>query len=305
MSSTETENPPVEGETAPVVVDLSNLSDARIEDQEGFKKSLATLLDLAKGAVREAKRYTNATKSLAEARVAIRSFIIRTDGFPDWAASSDAYSVAVATAETPVLAPLGADATRRLNQAVRQHVKRNYLLPGIVGYVLTHADNKPKLEAEATRWGQGQLDREAILTGPSADLVREVRKHYTAAKLTLPEGPFGETNPGSGGNPGPGQGTPSSALQSLLGSLDGIGQIVPRYGVVGLLATATAISKKLVDGKTSEVKDRPMVIKNLKRVAAICTTTAAMLDPSASASDADEKAMEDAYYDATADKIDD
>lgn len=300
MSAIEHENPTTTEET-PVVVDLANLSDARIEDIPAFEVARATLLDAAKAAVREAKRYTNATKALAEARVAIRSFIVRSNGFPDWAASSDAYSVAVSTAETPVLAPLGADATRRLNQAVRQHVKRNYLLPGIVSYVLTHAPAGvgDKLADEATRWAAGE--RDAVLTGPSVTLVSEVRKHYKAAELTLPDGPFSHTQPSTGGSGGPGPASPSSALTSLLSSLEGVKQIVPRYAVMGILSTASAVSRKLLDGKMSDIQDRPMVVRNLQRISTICLVTAKTIEGKADAKD--EQSMMEAYFDEATDKI--
>lgn len=306
MSATEHETP--EATTAPAV-DLENLSDARIEDQEGFKATLVTLLAAAKKAVTEAKRYTTATKALAEARVQIRSYVIRSNGFPDWAASSDAYSVAVSTAETPVLAPLGADATRRLNQAVRQHVKRNFLLPGIVGFILTHVDpeKKPGLADEVTAWAEADasgkpLNRDSILTGPSQALIKEVRKHYDAAQLTYPEGtPFAEgtSNPPT---PGPGPVSPSNAVTAVTKALEGLDQVDPRYAVLGLLSTATALSKKL-KATTGEVKDRTLIIKALERVAVIAETTAAILDPSQTVQEKHEKTMTDAYFSEASDKI--
>lgn len=277
---------------------LDGLDDVRVADKEGFTSALSSLLALGKRLTTEYKRYTNAAKEVAAARVAIRPFMVLPTGFPDWAGQSNGYKAAVEQAEFSLYVSLGPDGKRRLDQAVRQHVRRSYLLPGIVGYVLAHTNG---LADEYARWvgdtDNGVTpDQDAILTGPSDALIHEVRKHYNAAGLNLPDGPFAEkvADVPSGG---PGAGDPPSAIAALDVGLGGLSQIVPDIGVNGLMRATSDVSVRLIEAKGSELKNRPGIVANLQRIAEIASLTAKLVngdDPEHS--DRDEARLVSLYW---------
>lgn len=262
-----------EPNATPTIADvLDNLDDVRVPDREGFTTALDHLLKMASGLATEYTRFTNKAKEMAEARVRIRPFMILPNGFPDWAGTSNGYKAAVESAEFSLYVKLGPDAKRRLDQSVRQHVKRSFLLPGIVGYVLTHGNG---MSDEATTF---ESDPDAVLTGPSELLIREVRKHYEAAKLNLPDGtPFAIRGVTSNGGGGPNASDPPSVLKALEDGLGGLAQIVPDIGVGGLLRATSDVSRRLVEAKGSEIKNRPAIIANLHRIAEIASLVEKLL----------------------------
>lgn len=303
MSTEAIETPAVD---API--DLDNLPDGRIEDKTRFQQAHDALIHAASRAVTEWQRATNAAKALAAARVNVRAtLLLGASGLPDWGATSDAYRIVVSDAENGILAKLGADAKGRLQASVRQHVKRSMLLPGIVAYVLSHGSDA-KLAAESERWGKDTdlvnltSEQLAVLSDPSASLINAVRRHYKAAKLDIPAGPFqkeGDVQGGTGGGNPPSD--PPSVLSTLDNALGGLGEIVPRFATLGLLRASSDVSQKII-GSQSDIENRPTVIEHLQRIAEIASLTAKVLDGKGNEQDAAKLAAD--YFDPESDKVD-
>lgn len=273
---------------------------SRILDAGRFMSWLGRLRDAAEQAIEVAQSYTVVTKAVAEARVGIRSTIMRPNGFPDWAADSDVYRQVVSIEEGKTFAKLTADSKTRLVNAVKQQVKRNYLLPGVVAYVLTSEAN---FGEELDKWN-GENGRDRVLSDPSEHLKGRVREHYTACGLDVPEGPFKEKKAATAPTPGPdANDKPESALEVLGEALGGLSQIVPQYAVLALLQALTDVSRGLVEGKPGAIEARPKVVENLHRICTIADITALMIDGKLTGEEFD-KSSEDLlalYFDPNAD----
>lgn len=285
-ADTATEETPAPAPTIETV-DLSTFEDeTRVKDTDAFRAFMAgEWLTAVKAGAREAVRATNAAKALARARVTARGFLIRASGFPDWSGDSDAYKRSVSVTEYPIMSGLDRDTKARLDGSVRQHVKRSFMLPTIVQWILT---NEANFGDELTKY---DADASSVLGDPSAALKSRVRAHYRAAKLTLPDGPFQEGAPAPR-NPGNPDEEPQNVLASLKDALGGLTQIVPRLSTAAVLQTLTVISAKLIEGKINEVEGRPKVIAQLERLGVIATQTAAAVKGDVY----DEEALKAAYW---------
>ena len=247
---------------------------SRITDAGRFMSALSRLREACESAVAEAIAYTNVTKAVAEARVLIRSTIMRPNGFPDWSADSDVYRQVVSIEEGKAFAKLTTDSKTRLVNAIKQQVKRNYLLPGVVAYILTTEAN---FGEELDKWN-GEDGRDRVLSDPTEKLKTRVREHYSACGLDVPEGPFKEKKAAAPVTPGPDAGdNPESALDTLTEALGGLTQVLPVYSTAAILSTVSDLAKGLT-GKTGAIDGRPKVIDNLHRIGFITETLASMLD---------------------------
>lgn len=274
--------------------------DSRIKDAGRFMSWLGKLHEAAELAVDTAIHYTNVTKAVAEARVGIRSTIIRPNQFPDWSADSDVYRQVVSIEEGKVFAKLTNDSKTRLVNAIKQQVKRNYLLPGVVAYILTNEGN---FGEELDKWN-AEDGRERVLSDPSEKLKGRVREHYSACGLDVPEGPFKEKRAAKPATSGPDAGdNPTSALETLGEALGGLSQITPQYATLALLQATSDLSSNMLEGKPGAIEGRQQVIANLKRIAQIAQGTADMIEGNVSGEDFD-KSMESlvaAYFDSKTD----
>lgn len=263
--------------------------DSRIVDETRFAAAKEKLLQCAKSAVAATNRFTNAAKGLAAARVEIRSLIITKGEFPDWGALSDQYRVAVSVSENEVLAPLDAASKRRLQDAVRQHVARTYLLRGVVTHIVT---NEPNFADERAMVESGDIEK--LIGDPPNALKTRVRQHYRSASLKVPT----EYEVGTPAPETP-DATPENAVTALMSALEGLGKVVPHYATLGILRTTSDVSRVLTSGKTSDVENRPIVVDHLKRIATIALLTAKHLESKSDS--ADREKLDAAYFDTTKD----
>lgn len=306
---TDTETQEAQDTSAPA---LPELTDARIEDADGYWSALASLLKAAKNAITAQKRADNAVANLAEARAMIRSFIILSDGMPDWSANSDAYSQAVQNAENALYVNVPASLKNRLSAATRQQVRRKYLLPAVVEYVLRTVNG---LGDEATLWfgepaedggyvprtdAETEAARGKVLADPSNKLCNTVRHHYRARDIAIPDGPFQDvvtpTDPGD-------VTAPPSPLTALQTAVSGAGQIVPRFGVIEALHLLSTVSAKLVAENTKEIENRPQVVTVLARIRDIADITNRVVDPAGQATDEETENLKVLYFNTETDKV--
>lgn len=274
--------------------------DSRIQDKGRFMSALAKLQEACQSAVDVAVSYTNTTKAVAEARVLIRSTIMRPNGFPDWAADSDVYRQVVSIEEGKIFAKLTNDSKVRLVNAIKQQVKRNYLLRGVVVYILTHEEN---FGAELDKWNE-EDGQDRVMSDPSEKLKDRVRTHYGACGLDVPEGPFKEKKAAKPSTPGPDAGdNPTSALETLGEALGGLSQITPQYATLALLQATSDLSSNMLKGKPGAIEGRQQVIANLKRIAQIAQGTADMIEGNVSGEtfDAAMESLVAAYFDSKTD----
>lgn len=278
--------------------------ESRVVDPEGYATFVANWTKLTARAVSEFKRATNAIKTLAQARAEARTFVIRASGFPDWAGDADAYKLGVSEAEKGIKASLSADDARRLDASVRQQVRRLYMLPTMVGYIVEH---EPNYAEEKAAWAKtdeagNYPERASVLSNPSQRLKIRVREHYAAAGLDmLPGTAFHDATVtgGQGGNTGDAGDVGKSALTSLRESLGGLAQIVPAMSLLAILETVSAISTTLLAGAAKDTERRPLVVKTLHRISTIALLTAKGLD--GKGEDTDGKVLSAAYWDAEKD----
>lgn len=276
VEETEQSDESPQGEESPAFdpATASFEDNSRITDAGRFMSALSRLREACESAVAEAIAYTNVTKAVAEARVLIRSTIMRPNGFPDWAADSDVYRQVVSIEEGKAFSKLTPDSKTRLVNAIKQQVKRNYLLPGVVAYILTTEAN---YGAELDKWN-GEDGRDRVLSDPSEHLKGRVREHYAACGLDVPEGPFKEKKAAKPVSPGPdADDNPESVLETLTEALGGLGQVLPVYSTTAILATVSDLSRRLLSVKGA-IDGRPTVIQNMHRASWILDNTAHMLD---------------------------
>lgn len=279
-------------------VAASSAEELRVSDAEGFFGAVSALTDAARNAVSTAKRYATAVDHLAAARVAVRSFIIRANGFPDWAADTDAYKTVIGGRESTILSKLSTDDAGRLRAATRKAIGRKHLLPAIVRYVILHEEAFEDMRGSiATDEGW-----ETIMSNPSPELASRVRDHfrYCCEKgLTVPDGPF-KANEGETPTGGPSPGDPPNPAAKLTEAVGSIETLAPAVAMALLLKGLSSLSRKLVDGKTTEVKNRSDVISRAHRVALVAGLTADALEGKLPANG--EDMLSAAYYDPNKDK---
>lgn len=242
---------------------------SRVDDPEAMLALVPEWEKLAERAVTEAKRYRGATSALAVKRVEARSHVILANGFPDWAADSDAYKQAVRAAESSAMAKLTKQAGRDLGNATKQQVRRVALLPGVVGWILTHENG---FGDEAAVWAD---DRDAILSGPSDKLKNRVRAHYAAAGLKLEHPAFREKVADTSAGPG---NEPTNPLETFRGGLGTLEQITPRFSVSAILETTSAVCAALIESRGGEIEGRTEIMEQLARIATLAMETASALD---------------------------
>lgn len=297
MSIVENETPAeADAPVAPVTIETVDLSktddESRVSDEPQFRALLSEWQDAAKAAVRETNRYTNAVKALAALRVHARSFLIRKDQFPDWAGAGDLAKRTTGIAEAAIKANLSQDAATRLDQNVRAHIKRTYMLPEVIGYIVTHEDGHEDMRAA---WESGDEGVTKVMTEPTEALKRAVRKHYKAATLNVPDGPFqvGETD----GSP-VGEKTKETALSALRKGVEGMEDVTAHYAITVLLEGLSKVSAALVNGKINEVENRKQVVSQLERISVIGDLTARAISGVKGAFGEDEDAaLAGAYFD--------
>lgn len=294
VEETEQSDESPQGEESPAFdpATASFEDNSRITDAGRFMSALSRLREACESAVAEAIAYTNVTKAVAEARVLIRSTIMRPNGFPDWAADSDVYRQVVSIEEGKAFSKLTPDSKTRLVNAIKQQVKRNYLLPGVVAYILTTEAN---YGAELDKWN-GEDGRDRVLSDPSERLKGRVREHYAACGLDVPEGPFKEKKAAKPVTPGPdANDAPDSVLETLTEALGGLGQIVPRYSTLALLQATSEVVAGLIEGTIGSIEDRPAVVSTLQRIAQVTLIGAKMIE--GKSDESDESALMAAMFD--------
>lgn len=255
---------------------LDNLSDVRVEDVGGFTSALSHLIDVAKTLVKRYTAYENETDVVAKARMAIRPYMIRTSGLPDWAGTSQGYKAAVESAEFALYVKLGPEAKRKLDQNVRKAVERKHRVPAVVSWILTHENG---FGEEAEKFA---ADPDSVLAAPSEDLKRRVQFHFANSfvkkdtPLTIPD-TFSQFRPayvaGDDGKGGPGQGGPKNAVGIFDAAVGGLTQIRPDYAVSSLLRGFSDLSKRLTEAE-GEIRHRNEIETMLDRVEAIAFLTA-------------------------------
>lgn len=279
----------------PAKLDLSGVEgEETVADPESFRERFAAYVEDMRKAVSEAKRFTNSTAKVSKARVLFCMDIVLGTGYPDWNAGSALYRSIISEADARLTVDLARDAKQSLDAAARQQKRRKWLMPAIVWHVIAREDGFPeereKVANESTLYaGQHDgaelslFDNSAlrdVLRNPSESLKHRVWQHYASAGLTVPTAEFpafkhaGE-NPGGGGGEG-GDENPTNPLETLTGALSGMGDITPRWGVAGLLMSATAVFEKIIS-ETGEIGGRDAAEEQLRRVAVLATVAAKSL----------------------------